>query len=175
MAIAVKLDQDTRRTSVLDITADKMYNETLRPMMQDMLIRCKTDPEVTRTLDKIMNALDGFLKENTVDSLSNANETIQPALKVLMADTYYRDGALRRASDEEVKTVKEFAQKLSDLSMLLRIEIDNHEPEPEEQPKERIDYITPHGVGTAGENNEWKTHNIKTLNEPHPAKRLPNL
>ena len=52
----------------LEITSQDFYFNQVRPYMEEMTLKCKTDEELLRTLDKVINAADSFvIRQNWVD------------------------------------------------------------------------------------------------------------
>lgn len=152
----------------LDISADKFYFDKVRPFMQEMLLKCKTDGELLRTLEKVINAADSFCIQKNYAMVAESFDT----LEIAITDRNYFNGVMRKAPEAEREMVRELAVKISDLRMIIKCE-------PPYQPKEaktrdRLNYQPPQGKSPIGENEDYLTHNMKTLNEANPKPRIPN-
>ena len=165
--ISVRPDDLLEKTKddVLDIGAQKFYFEKLRPYMQDMLLTCRTDGELIRTLEKVINASDSFCQAENYTELA---DTYTVLLKGITDKTYFVTGPIRKATEEEKNKVRELITKVNDLLLILRYE--KPAVAKEKSVKERIGYNSPNG-----ENEDYAKRNIKTLTEANPKDRIPNI
>lgn len=165
--ISVRPDDllEKSKDDVLQIGAHKFYFEKLRPYMQDMLLTCKTDGELIRTLEKVVNASDSFCQ---AEDWVNLADTYTVLLRGITDRAYFSTGPIRKAPEEEKNKVRELITKVNDLLLILK-----YEKPTEAKPKavrERIGYISPNG-----ENMDFAKRNMKTLNEAKPKERIPNI
>lgn len=153
------------KDEVLEIGAQKFYFDKLRPYMQDMLLTCKTDGELVRTLEKVINASDSFCQAHQYSELA---DTYTVLLKGITDRSYFVTGPIRKATEEEKNKVRELIKKINDLLLIIRYE--KPVPKKEKVIKERIGYISPNG-----ENMDYAEHNMEMLNEAKPKERIPNI
>lgn len=148
----------------LQVNASDFYFDKVRPFIQEMLLKCKTDGELIRTLEKVINASDSFCIQKDYMNLIDSFTT----LEVAITDKNYFNGVMKKAPEAEKEMVRELIEKISDLRMIIKCETP---VEPEEKiTKERLNYNSP-----VGENEDFVAHNMKTLNEPNPKNRIPNV
>ena len=169
MAIAVRPEEATKKSSPLDINANEYYFKNLRPYMEDLLIRSKTDGELTRSITKIINTVDSKIIVNDFDAIE---EDLIPTLKVLTDESYFVNGPLRRATEEEKNMVRTLRDKLNDFRLILKAE--ERVPKEEKPKRERLNYDASIDGGKGG-NLDYQEHNMSKLNEPIPNKTIPNL
>ena len=170
MAVAVKLDQGTtQERGKFNISAEKYWYETLRPMLDEMSDGM-TDVELSRTARKMINAVDTKIanKNGTQDIL----DEIMPTLSVLSADTYFIVGPLKRASEAEKEKVRTLKDKLNDFRIILKMD-EKPAEQKENDIKERLNY-KPSNEDEIGSNKDFLEHNMAKLNEPSPRPRIPN-
>lgn len=170
MAVAVKLDQGTtQEKGKFNISAEKYWCETLRPMLDEMSDGM-TDVELSRTARKMINAVDTKIanKNGTQDIL----DEIMPTLSVLSADTYFIVGPLKRASEAEKEKVRTLKDKLNDFRIILKMD-EKPAEQKENDIKERLNY-KPSNEDEIGSNKDFLEHNMAKLNEPSPRPRIPN-
>ena len=161
-------EQEKEKKGYLEITSQDFYFNQVRPYMEEMTLKCKTDGELLRTLDKVMNAADSFvIRQNWVD-LSESFEVLQKAI----TDPNYFNGVMKKAPEAEKDMVRTLITKISDLQMLIKCE--KSEPiKNESKLKERLNYTT--NNSPIGENDDFAMHNMAKLNEPKPKQRIPNV
>lgn len=148
----------------LQVSANDFYFDKVRPFMQEMLLKCRTDEELIRTLEKVVNASDSFCIQKDYENLMESFTT----LEIAITDKNYFNGVMKKAPEAEKEMVRELIEKISDLRMIVKCETP---VEPEEKTtKERLNYNSP-----VGENEDFVVHNMKTLSEPNPKNRIPNV
>lgn len=153
----------------LNVSANDFYFGKVRPFMQSMLLKCKTDAELIRTIDKVINASDSFCIQKDYQSVMESFAVLETAI----TDKNYFNGVMKKAPEAEKEMVRQLIEKISDLRMIVKCE---PEYTPKEQPtKDRLNYRKPTMTTPIGENEDYLTHNMKTLNEPNPKKRIPNV
>lgn len=155
-------EMEREKKGLLEIDVQNFYFNKLRPHMKDMLLKCKTDIELDRTIEKVINASDSFCQAKNYEELSNSFGILETAI----TDANYFNGVMKKAPEAEKEMVRDLIAKISDFRMILKCE-----PAPEvtkEEPKERLDY------SPNGENMSFDTHNMKKLNEPVQKQRIPN-
>ena len=162
-----ELQKETK--GYLDISASDFYFDKVRPFMQDMLLKCKTDGELIRTLEKVINAADSFCIQKDYISVADSFDTLQIAI----TDKNYFNGAMKKAPEAEKEMVRELINKISDLRMIIKCE-PPYEPQ-NKQVKDRLNYEPAKGKSPIGENKDYDIHNMKILNEPNPKQRIPNV
>ncbi len=162
-----KLEKESK--GYLEVSAYDFYFNKVRPFMQDMLLKCKTDGELIRTLEKVINAADSFCIEKDYNSMMESFNVLERAI----TDRNYFNGVMRKAPEAEREMVRELIGKISDLRMIVKCEPPYQPKEPKE--RERLNYKAPTGNSPIGENEDYLTHNMKTLNEPNPKQRIPNV
>ena len=87
---------EARRENPLEITASDYYFNTMRPYLEQMLAKCRTDPELTRTIEKTMNAADSFCAAKDYAAVSDSFEVLNTAI----SDKGYFNGAMKRGTEE---------------------------------------------------------------------------
>lgn len=153
-----------RKKDLLDVGVQDFYFNKLRPYMQDMLLTCRTDGELIRTLEKVINASDSFCQSK--DNVQLA-ETYQVLLAGITDKSYFVSGPARRAPEEEKAKIRDLVTKVNDLLLIIKCE-----PPVEPVEKKQRDRI---GYSPSGENVDYSTHNMKALSAPQPQKRIPNV
>lgn len=153
----------------LEVSTYDFYFDKVRPFLQEMLLRCKTDGELIRTLEKVVNSADSFCTQKDYKNFMDSFTT----LEVAITDKNYFNGVMRKAPEQEKEMVRQLIEKISDLRMIVKCE-PPYEPK-EKQSKDRLNYKSPEGNSPVGENKDFSTHNMKTLNKPNPKKRIPNV
>jgi len=153
----------------LEVSASDFYFNKVRPFMKDMLLTCKTDGELIRTLEKVINAADSFCVKKDYESMMESFRTLERAI----TDKNYFNGVMRKAPEAEREKVRELITKITDLRMIAKCERP-HQPE-EKKVKERLNYNAPNGHSPVGENKDYLTHNMKKLSEVSPKTRIPNV
>ena len=171
MAITDKTYDEIEKESkgYLDVSAQDFYFGKVRPFMQNMLLECKTDGELIRTIEKVINAADSFCVQKDYESVAESFST----LEVAITDRNYFNGVMRKAPETEKEMIRELISKISDLRMIIKCE-PPYTPK-EKEAKERLNYEPPRGNSPIGENKDYDTHNMKTLTEPNPKQRIPNV
>ena len=162
-----ELERNTK--GLLDINANDFYFEKVRPHMQSMLLRCKTDRELIRTIEKVVNAADSFCVQGNYEMVAESFDTLQTAI----TDKSYFAGVMSKAPEAEKEMVRELIAKISDLRMIIKCE-PPYIPK-DKQIKERLNYEPGRGSSPIGENKDFDTRNMKTLNVPNPKQRIPNV
>ena len=148
----------------LEINADEFYFNKVRPFMQDILLKCKTDKELIRTLEKVINSADSFCIRKDYNALMESFEVIESAI----TSPNYFDGVMKKAPETEKDMVRQLITKISDLHMIVKCEPPCTSKE--EKTKERINYSSP-----IGENMDYTNHNMKKMTEINPKTRIPNV
>jgi len=164
MAMSEK-DQNLK-SGPLQITTEDFYFNNIRPYALEVMVKCRTDKELTRTIEKVLNASDSFCQSGAYTLVSDSFDVLNTAI----TDPNYFNGAMRTAPEEEKELVRGLAEKISDLKMIIQFDGEKSKPEP--KIKDRLNFDpdkTPWG-----ENKDYPMHNMKTLNEPHPKQRIPN-
>lgn len=147
----------------LDISAYDFYFKKVRPFMQEMLLKCKTDGELIRTLEKVMNAGDSLCMQKNYERLIEEFEVLEIAIN----HRNYFERAMKNAPEAEKEMVRQLATKITDLRMIVKCEAPYVAPE--KSVKERINY------SPSGENADYISHNMKNLSQSKPKKRIPNI
>lgn len=171
MAVAINNYDEIQKESkgYLDISASEFYFNKVRPHIQDMLLTCKTDQELTRTLEKIVNSGDSFCVRKEYQLLVKSFAVFS---KVVTSYNYY-SGPLRHTEAERNK-IEKLSELVSDLTLIVQCE--KQEEPTETSTRERLDYIPPiGGIKGEGFNGGHAEHNMKNLTKPIPAKRIPNV
>lgn len=156
-------EMEKQRKGYLDINAKEFYFDKMRPFLEEMLMKCNTDAELTRTIYKVINASDSFCQKGEYDLLAESFDVLETAI----TDKNYFNGVMKKAPEAEKEMVRELIGKITDLRMIIKCE---PKQEIEEKPsKERI------GYSPIGENEDYAHRNMKTLSEPNPKMRIPNV
>lgn len=167
------MTQDTyaanKKESLLDISAQDYYFDTMRPYLNEMLLKCRTDGELSRTIEKVINAADSFCARKDYNAVAQSFDTLETAI----TDKSYFNGVMKKAPEEERQMVRDLIAKISDLRMIIQCEDQQAPNEPKK--RERLGYKEPSALSPNGENEDYQTHNMKVLNEPKPGKRIPNV
>lgn len=171
MAITDKAYNELQKdnSGYLNISAHDFYFEKVRPFMQEMLLKCKTDGELLRTLDKVINAADGFCVKKDYANFMDSFVVLEKAI----VDKNYFNNAMKKAPETEKEMVRELIAKIADLRIIVKCE-PPYTPE-EKKSKDRLNYKTPTLSSPIGENEDYYTHNMKTLNQSSPKPRIPNV
>ena len=164
MAISKPSNSLENKDSMLEISTNEFYFEKVRPFMQDMLLKCKTDGELIRTLEKVMNAADSFCIKKDYESFMSSFDTLETAI----TDKNYFNGVMRKAPETEKEMVRKLIEYITDLHMLVKCEKPIETKE--ESAKDRLNY----DKSPIGDNKDYAKHNMKILNEPNPKERIPN-
>lgn len=161
-------DLQKQQKGLLDIDTQGYYFNNIRPFMQNMLLTCKTDGELLRTIEKVINAGDSFCNDKNYEALNESFDVLNTAI----TDTSYFNGVMKKAPEEEKNKVRELIEKISDLRMIIKCE---QPVVPEEKKiRERLNYREPTTLSPNGENEDFSTHNMHKLNTPIPKNRIPN-
>lgn len=152
-----------KKKDLLEVGVQDFYFNKLRPYMQDMLLTCRTDGELIRTLEKVINASDSFCQAKNNTELA---ETYQVLLTGITDKSYFVTGPARRAPEEEKAKIRDLVTKINDLLLIIKCE-----PPVELKEKKLRGRI---GYSPSGENQDYSTHNMQSLNIPQPQKRIPN-
>ena len=162
--------QNDAKSGLLQISAKKYYEDTLRPACEKAMIECKTDPEIERSLRKIENSLDSMLARN---QYTDALDVTLPFFKVITTDKYYVNGSIKKATEEEKTQVRGLVKLFNDFRLILKVDEENKPKEEEKKTKDRIGYVASND-GNSGHNLDLE-HNMANLNKPSGNnKRLPN-
>lgn len=163
MAIS-KSTEEINKESLLEISTSEFYFNKVRPFIQEMLLKCKTDGELIRTLEKVTNAADSFCVRKEYNDFIESFDVLETAI----TDKNYFNGAMKKAPEAEKEMVRQLIEHIKDLRMLVKCEKPT-EPTGTKD-KERLNY----NPSPIGENKDFGSHNMKTLNEPSPKERIPN-
>lgn len=171
MAITNQTYEELQRENkgYLDVSASEFYFGKVRPFMESMLLKCKTDGELIRTIEKVINASDSFCIQKNYTSVAESFTILEKAI----TDKNYFNGVMRKAPEAEKEMVRELINKISDLRMIIKCE-PPFVPK-EKKIKERLNYEPPKGHSPIGENKDYDTHNMKVLTKPNPKQRIPNV
>ena len=163
MAIAIP-PEEVKKEGLLEINTNQFYFEKMRPFLNDILLKCKTDGELIRTIEKVINAADSFcVKEDYINFMASFD-----VLEKSITDKNYFNGPMKKGTEEEKTMVRDLIQKISDLRLIVACEKPS---DPKEvKTKDRLNYDT----SPIGENKDYAKHNMKTLNQPNPKQRIPN-
>lgn len=159
MALSGKEQKD----GLLEINANDYYFNKLRPFMDDMRLTCHTDEELIRTIDKVINSVDGFCMNKDFDNLIESFDILTTGI----TDVNYISRKLKNAPEDEKEKVRTLIQMITDFIMIVKYEPVTTKEEP--KTRERLSYSSPNG-----ENEDYITHNMEKLNIPNPGKRIPN-
>jgi hypothetical protein len=162
-----ELERDTK--GLLEVNTNDFYFNKVRPHMQEMLLKCKTDGELIRTIEKVVNAADSFCIQGNYPMVAESFDILQTAI----TDKSYFSGVMSKAPEAEKEMVRELIIKITDLRMIIKCE-SPYEPKKKEI-KDRLNYESPKGYSPIGENKDFDTHNMKILNESNPKQRIPNV
>lgn len=159
----------SKKENLLEISAADFYFETMRPYLQEMLLKCRTDGELIRTIEKVVNAADSFCARKDFSMLAQSFDTLETGI----TDKAYFNGVMKKAPEEERQMVRNLIEKISDLRMIIQCEQPSEDDEPKK--RERIGYKVPTASSPIGENEDYSTHNMKSLTQPNPGRRIPNV
>ena len=158
------------KVGYLEITASSYYFDTLRPFMSDMLLKCKSDEELIRTIEKTINTVDSACMSN---DWALIDEIITYLNKPISDNSYFNSPRIKRATEEERSLIRELITKINEFKLILKYEkpssVDNNKI------KNRINYNPGNEKSPNGENKDFSTHNMKELNKPNPKERIPNI
>lgn len=164
MAIAISPEELNKEGSLLEINTQQFYFDKMRPFLNDILLKCKTDGELIRTIEKVINAADSFcIKKDYINFIESFD-----VLETSINDKNYFNGAMKRGTEEEKEMIRNLSQKIADLRLIVKCEKPSEFKK--EESKERLNY----DPSPIGENKDYAKHNMKTLNQPNPKERIPN-
>lgn len=158
------IEAERNRRGLLEIDTETYYFETLRPYIQEMMRTCKTDGELYRTLDKVVNVVDSLCARREFSRIPDELSTLNKAI----SDRNYFNGVMKKAPEAEKEMVRQLIGKLSDFIMIIKCEPVDKASKKEIKP--RLDYNSPNG-----ENMSYSTHNMKELNKKTEQRRIPNI
>lgn len=168
MAMTEATYAENKKESLLDISASDFYFETMRPYLEQMLMKCRTDGELVRTIEKVVNAADSFCARRNFTMVAACFDTLETGI----TDKNYFNGVMKKAPEEERQMVRDLIGKISDLRMIIQCE---ESKPPEKIPKrERLGYKASSPSSPNGENEDYSTHNMTALSKPNPGRRIPN-
>lgn len=170
MAITEKEYNELQKEAkgLLDISTNDFYFNKVRPHIQDMLLKCRTDKELIRTLEKVINSADSFCVQKDYVNFIDSFDVLETAI----TDTNYFNGVMSKAPEEEKQMVRDLITKISDLRMIVQYE-PPYAPE-EKKARNRLNYEST-GNSPIGENKDYYTRNMETLTKPNPKPRIPNI
>lgn len=151
----------------LEINTNDFYFNKFRPFVQEMLLKCRTDQELIRTLEKTINAADSFCIAKKYTELQDSLYTLDVAIN----DRNYFNGVMKKAPEAEKEMVRKLIEKISDLKMIIKCEPPHEEKEV--KTRERLNYEKSE-FSPIGENKDYYSRNMKTLNKPIQKTRIPN-
>lgn len=161
-------DLQKQQRGLLEINTQDYYFKNIRPFMKDMLLKCKTDGELLRTIEKVINAGDTFCNDKNYVALNESFDVLEKAI----TDKSYFNGVMKKAPEAEKEYVRKLIEKISDLRMIIKCE---PPVEPKvEKTRDRLNYKEPTEFSPNGENEDYFVHNMHNLNVPHPKNRIPN-
>lgn len=161
--------QEKERKGYLEISAKDFYFNQVRPHMIEMTLKCRTDKELLRTIDKVINATDSFIMRNDWVNVTESFEILHTGI----TDANYFNGVMKKAPESEREMVRILISKINDLQMLIKCE--KIEPVQEEpKVRDRLGYSKAEN-SPIGENEDFAVHNIAKLYEPKPKERIPNI
>lgn len=161
--------QQNDEKSMLSVSPQSYYFNTMRPYLGEVYMKCRTDEELCRTVDKVINASDSACAGNDLGQLDDAYDILEKVIR----DPHYFEGPMRKGTEDEKEMVRGLMAKIDDLRLIIKSE----KVEPSENPaeRERYGYHKADESSPIGENEDFGTRNMKTLNEPHPKPRIPNI
>lgn len=162
-------DSQKEKKGLLDISTNDFYFGKVRPFMQAILLKCKTDGELIRTIEKVINAADSFCIKKDYNSFIESFDT----LEIAITDDNYFNGVMKKAPESEKEMVRELIEKISDLRMLVKCE-EPYVPQ-EKTIKDRLNYQSATSNSPIGENKDFDIHNMTVLTQSNPKKRIPNV
>ena len=166
MAISKQADDND---SLLNVSAQEYYFNTMRPYLTEIYMVCKTDAELGRTVQKVMNAANTACIRKDYESLAEAFDIIEEAV----TDKNYFNGVMKKASEEEKNLVRGLPEKITNLRTIIKCEpTDDVAPD---QKRDRVGYREGTLSSPIGENEDFVSHNMSELNKPQPRQRIPNI
>ena len=81
-----------QQKGLLDIDTQGFYFDNIRPFMKDMLLTCKTDKELLRTIEKVINASDSFCNDKNYEALNESFDILDTAI----TDANYFNGVMKK-------------------------------------------------------------------------------
>lgn len=166
MALTPEQSQNMQKdqSGLLNVTAKKYYEETLRPTFIKFNTTYHTDRELNRTITEVINRADSAICDGRYRDVEESYENM---FSCINSKNYAISGPMRYGSDEEKKAVADLIEKISDFSMILKYEKDK---EPEKHPiKERMNYQPPNG-GFQG----YNLDDISNRGHKENRERIPN-
>lgn len=167
--MAIAQQATANNDSPWNISAEDYYFNTMRPYLDEMFMKCRTDEELGRTIQKVMNQGDTACVRKDYEHLAEAFDTIEVAI----TDKNYFNGVMKKAPEAEKDLVRGLTEKITNLRTIIKCEQPG-EAAPE-QKKERIGYRPGTSSSPIGENEDFGSHNMASLNKPEPKTRIPNV
>lgn len=166
MAITQQQQNEVQKEQkgLLEINTKDFYFNKMRPFLNDILLKCKTDGELIRTIEKVINAADSFCIKEDYENFIASFDT----LEIGITDRNYFNGVMKKAPEEERQMVRDLIEKIKDLRMIVKCEKPS-EPKVKKT-KDRLNY----DPSPIGENKDFGKHNMQKLNKPNPTERIPN-
>lgn len=161
-------EQEKKQKGYLEISAYDFYFNKVRPHMEEMTLKCRTDEELMRTLEKVINSSDSSAIRKNYEELGESFNVLNEAI----TDPSYFNGVMKKAPEAEKEMVRQLITLIGDLKLLIKCE--NPVPAEEQKARERLNYRKPTEATPIGENEDFVNHNMKVLTEPKPKERIPN-
>lgn len=161
---------DYGKAGLLEVSASQFYNDKLRAHMKEMLMTCKTDYELTRTITSTMNKADGNVNDGRWGEVVEDFSVLMTGI----SDKNYFNGVMSKAPEEEKSKVRQLITLIDDFFLIIKAE----KPADKSEPKlrERLDYHEDEDDPYRGQNGDYSVHNMKNLTTPNPdlRPRIPN-
>lgn len=174
MALTAEAQEELKNrkpSSLLDIGADDYWCKTLRTNINDFRANYHTDEQLSRTLDKIVNEVDGLVTNKEYNRINDSFESLITTVE-RSRGAYYKKGSFKDASDEEKDKLRELMSKVNDFRLILEYETT---PEKEEKKiKPRINYQEPNG-NMPGKNLDDFSNRLNYGAPKQTRPRIPNI
>lgn len=167
--MALNQEQQSEVKGLMEINAKDFYWDKLRPAFIEYNRTYNSDPELNKTIDKAINMADSASEAQKYDEVVEAMQT----LMVVVGDKGYMNRHMKTATDEEKQAISDMLHKIDDIIMIIQNEPAVKKEEPEI--RERLNYTPNEDDVYNGRNNDFRTHNMDSLNEPNPAKPELNM
>ena len=99
-------DLQKQQRGLLEINTQDYYFKNIRPFMKDMLLKCKTDGELLRTIEKVINAGDVY-EGNFIFGMITNSLSIGGIKNITGRDTKLDDGLFEVTLVRQVNNIND--------------------------------------------------------------------
>jgi hypothetical protein len=109
--------EEIKMSDLLEVMPEDYYSETLKPMLEDIQLTCKFDPELNRTIEKTINIANQQAARKNYPELQAAFDV----LAITLTDKHYLKSNLYIKAEQQEKTaLKDLVQTIQELVMIIK-------------------------------------------------------